>query len=204
MAFSPFTLPTLTSGILLILFIFIFISSLLLIIILKLKINWIIKFSLIIISTVIYISVYQGMMTFAGWPSEQMLPNKFQIHSTFVREPDKFTKENGAIYLWIEQLDEFNVPLGIPRSYELPYTPPLEEEILDVQSKIDLGIDQSASVKKLTQEELDLYNEKNRDSILGKKNTESSGYQAFESINGVFQITFGELEETTLPEKSPF
>jgi len=204
MALSLFTLPVLTSGILIILFIFIFIISLLLIISLKAKINWKLKFLLIALSTFVYVGVYQGMMSFAGWPSEQMLPEKFQIHWTYIREPNKFSGSEGAIYMWIEELDEYNVPFGIPRSFKLPYTPPLEEEIAEVQDNIQNDIEQSASIKKLTQAELDLYNEKNRESTLSPKNKESSGHQSFESLGGVFQITFGELEGVELPEKSPF
>ena len=89
------------------------------------------------------------MMSFSGWPSENVLPDKFQIHWTYVKEPDKFSKTEGAIYIWIEELDEYNIPFGIPRSYKLPYTPPLEEEILDVQSNLEAGEAQSATVKKL-------------------------------------------------------
>ena len=204
MVFSPFALPTLTSGILFLIFIFIFITTISLIIILKSNISWLVKLSLIIISVVVYVAVYQGMMQFSGWPSVEVLPKKFQIHWTFIREPDKFSKKKGAIYMWIEELDEQNIPFGTPRSYELPYTPPLEEEVLGVQGNLELGIEQAATVERLTQDKIDLYNEKNREATTTKKVGDSGGYQTFESLDGVYQITFGDLPELELPEKSPF
>ena len=204
MAFSPFTLPTLTSGILIVFIVFIFLVTLLLIITLKARIDWKLKLLLISSSVVIYIFTYQGMMSFSGWPSEKILPDKFQIHWTYVKEPDKFAKTEGAIYIWIEELDEYNVPRGIPRSYKLPYTPPLEEEVLDVQANLERGKAQSASVKKLDKDEINLYNQKTKENTLTTQDTEKQGYQLFESISGVYQITFGELPEAELPEKSPF
>ena len=204
MVFSPFTIPILTSDILIITAIFVFITIILLIIILRTKINWFAKFLIIVFSTFFFVLSYQGMMSFGGWPRENQLPDKFQIHWTYVKEPDKFTKAEGAIFIWIEELDQYNVPAGTPRSYKLPYTPPLEDEILDVQSHIESGVEQSAEVKKLDKDEIDLYNQKNRENTLQSETKNSQGYQIFDSLGGVYQITFGELPQAELPEKSPF
>ena len=116
MVFSPITLPILTAEIILIISIFIFITVILLLIVLRAQINWIIKLILIIGSSLIYVGTYQGMVNFTGWPTELKLPNKFQIHWTHIREPDKFTKAEVAIYLWVEELAQYNVPSGIPRA----------------------------------------------------------------------------------------
>ena len=79
MVFSPFTLPILTSEIILIISIFIFITVILLLIVLRTQINWVIKLILIVGSSLIYVGTYQGMINFTGWPTEQNLPNKFQF-----------------------------------------------------------------------------------------------------------------------------
>ena len=121
-----------------------------------------------------------------------------------MKEPDKFAKTDGAIYIWIEELDEYNTPLGIPRSYKLPYTPPLEEEVLDVQANIESGQAQSATVKKLNKDEVDIYNEKTRTITLSSDDKDKMGYKFFESTAGTYQITFGDLPEAELPDKSPF
>ena len=204
MTFSPFTLPTLTSGILLVFVVFIFLVTLLLLITLKTSVNWKFKLILIASSLAVYIFTYQGMMSFSGWPSENILPNKFQIHWTYVKEPDKFAKTDGAIYIWIEELDEFNIPLGIPRSYKLPYSPPLEEEVANVQANLEAGEAQSATVKKLNEDEINLYNQKTRIATLSSDDTIKQGYQFFESTGGTYQITFGDLPDVELPDKSPF
>ena len=204
MVFSPITLPILTAEIILIISIFIFITVILLLIVLRAQINWIIKLILIIGSSLIYVGTYQGMVNFTGWPTELKLPNKFQIHWTHIREPDKFTKAEGAIYLWVEELDQYNVPSGIPRAYKLPYTPPLEDAITLVHTNIEQGIDQAAEVQELNDEEIALYNERNRENTLKSKDQEFLGYRMFQSISGVYQITFGDIPETELPDKSPF
>ena len=63
-----------------------------------------------------------------------------------VVEPDRKSADPGAIYLWIEEVDENNVPDGVPRSYRLPYSRPLadrsakaRDEIMQRQAAAGLG-----------------------------------------------------------------
>ena len=55
------------------------------------------------------------------------LPARFQLLWVRVVEPDAKIGDRGAIYLWIEEVDEHNVPDGVPRSYRLPYSRPLAD-----------------------------------------------------------------------------
>ena len=59
-------------------------------------------------------------------------------------------------------------------------------------------------MQELNDEEIALYNERNRENTLKSKDQEFLGYRMFQSISGVYQITFGDLPETELPDKSPF
>jgi hypothetical protein len=45
----------------------------------------------------------------------------------------------GAIYLWVEEVDENNVPSGLPRSYRLPYSLKLAERSLKARDEIMAG-----------------------------------------------------------------
>ena len=96
MVFSPFTIPILTSDILIITAIFVFITIILLIIILRTKINWFAKFLIIVFSTFFYVLSYQGMMSFAGWPSENQLPDKLIVWEKTKLTPLKFPRRDGV------------------------------------------------------------------------------------------------------------
>jgi hypothetical protein len=43
-------------------------------------------------------------------------------------EPHSLEGDPGAIYLWVETLDEGNRPSGVPRAYRLPYRDALAEK----------------------------------------------------------------------------
>jgi hypothetical protein len=56
-----------------------------------------------------------------------------------VVEPDRKISDAGAIYLWVEELDENNVPSGTPRSYRMRYTPPLADRSNKARDEIMAG-----------------------------------------------------------------
>ena len=60
------------------------------------------------------------------------------------------------------------------------------------------------TVKKLNKDEVDIYNEKTRTITLSSDDKDKMGYKFFESTAGTYQITFGDLPEAELPDKSPF
>ncbi len=71
----------------------------------------------------------------SGWPTADPLSPRFQLLWARAVEPDAKSGESGAIYLWVEELDENNVPGGMPRSYRLPYSRPLAERSLKAATK---------------------------------------------------------------------
>ena len=76
-----------------------------------------------------FIEVFFSTKSLLGWPGTGQLPPRFQLLWTRVVEPDPKISDPGAIYLWVEELDENNVPSGTPRSFRLPYTPPLADKL---------------------------------------------------------------------------
>jgi hypothetical protein len=76
------------------------------------------------------------------------LPERFQLVATRVVEPDPFTGNLGAIYLWVEELDENNVPNGRPRSYKLVYTEPLADTADEAQEMINGGEDVQGTMRR--------------------------------------------------------
>jgi hypothetical protein len=73
----------------------------------------------ILVVTVFYYLTWQGYIELLGWPSEQGLPDNFRISWVVIEEPNKLTKEQGAVYLWIRSLDKIGMAKGRPRSFKM-------------------------------------------------------------------------------------
>jgi hypothetical protein len=66
--------------------------------------------------------VFYSTKSLLGWPGTDRLPNRFQLLWTRVVEPDPKLSDPGSMFLWVEEVDENNVPVGVPRSYRMAYT----------------------------------------------------------------------------------
>jgi hypothetical protein len=56
-----------------------------------------------------------------------------------VLEPNASKQFPGAIHLWVEALDERNIPSGEPRAYVVPYSAALAQKTAEAQSEIKKG-----------------------------------------------------------------
>ena len=117
--------------------------------------HWILKVFVIGVTLHLCVSVGLSLSGFAGWPSEDSLPQKFIVHWIVIEEPDKKTKEKGAIYVWATSLGEdgtvaspqwrrFFVTLfpdhfSKPRSHVVPYSKKRHEESEGVLVQIRSG-----------------------------------------------------------------
>ncbi len=84
--------------------------------------RWWIKALAIVVTGGFFVGSYFAIVALLGWPSQDEPPSRFALLATRVVEPDRITGTTGAIYLWVEELDENNVPSGRPRSYGIAYT----------------------------------------------------------------------------------
>src|SRR5215470_7276754 len=78
--------------------------------------HWGIKAAAIAITTSFFGISYFSIAGLIGWPSEARVPEHFQLHWATIVEPDKLNGLAGSIYLWVEALDEANMPAGTPRA----------------------------------------------------------------------------------------
>ena len=67
-----------------------------------------------------FLEVFFATKSLLGWPGTGQLPPRFQLLWTRVVEPDPKIRDPGAIFLWVEEVDDNNVPTGVPRSYRMP------------------------------------------------------------------------------------
>jgi hypothetical protein len=103
------------------------------------RFRWWIKAMAVVVTCGFFIEVFFSTKSLLGWPGTGALPPRFQLLWTRVVEPDPKISDPGAIYLWVEELDENNVPSGTPRSYRLRYTPPLADRSLKARDEIMAG-----------------------------------------------------------------
>ncbi len=101
--------------------------------------SWYVKAATILITSVFYIITYISMPPLLGWPTEQEPPERFRLVSAYVEQPNKLTGDEGAIYLWLTEIDDLSETTE-PRSYKFPYSDPFHEEIIKVQAKLSKNI----------------------------------------------------------------
>jgi hypothetical protein len=100
---------------------------------------WWLKAGAIVVASAFFIEIFFASKGLLGWPGTGALPQRFQLLWSRVIEPDPKMSAKGAIYLWVEEVDENNVPSGLPRSYRLPYSVKLADRALKARDEIMAG-----------------------------------------------------------------
>ncbi len=155
--------------------------------------RWWIKGGAIVVTGLFFLGAYLAIASLLGWATNAEIPPRFQLVATRVIEPDPATGNPGALYLWVEELDENNVPNGRPRSYRLPYTAPAAEEIEEPQNRVDEGEEVQGMVRE--QEPGDDPAEPEGEAGAGDRNP-GGAYPEFE-----FNLAFDNLAPVVLPDK---
>ena len=138
---------------------------------------WVIKSIVITIATLFSIVVLLSLKDFIGWPSKSTLPQEFQLHWAIIDEPDKIKNTEGAIYMWVTELDKENK--GLPRAYKINYTRKNHEEIMKGLISLGDGIQQKGEKVKV------------------KENIDID-----EDLSNLQEIVIYELPKPLLPEKN--
>jgi hypothetical protein len=115
--------------------------------------RWWVKAAAIIVTSVFFVEAFFSTKSLLGWPGSGRLPARFQLLWTRVVEPDPKIHDAGAIFLWVEEVDENNVPTGTPRSYRLPYTKPMADRSLKARDEIMSGNPQEGTAEDLAENE---------------------------------------------------
>jgi hypothetical protein len=109
--------------------------------------RWWIKAAAIVVVSAFFVEDFYATGSLLGWPGRGRLPARFQLLWTRVVEPDPKLHDPGAIFLWVEEVDENNVPLGTPRSYRVAYSKPLEDKVLKARDEIMSGNPQEGTAE---------------------------------------------------------
>ena len=112
---------------------------LLLLVVLTARLGWRVKAVIIIVTSLFFVEAFFSTRDLLGWPGTGQLPGKFQLLWARIVEPDLKSSTKGAVYLWVEEIDANNVPLGVPRAYQLPYSRPLADRSMAARDQIMEG-----------------------------------------------------------------
>ena len=167
---------------------------------------WWVKAVAIVVTSVFFVEAFFATKDLLGWPRTGQLPARFQLLWVRVVEPDLKTSNPGAIYLWIEAVDENNVPDGVPRSYRLAYSRPLADRAVKAREQIMSGKPQQG----LAEDDLG----ENENQKAADSNQQRSGARAepgsttvdldqFRLLQQAQRVEFSPMPVPTLPPKGP-
>jgi hypothetical protein len=91
------------------------------------RLDWRLKAGLILLVSAFYIVDFRSARALLGWASPDSLPPHFKLLGARIIEPHSLAGDKGAIFLWVEEVDEDNFPSGDPRLFRLPYNVKLAE-----------------------------------------------------------------------------
>ena len=111
--------------------------------------RWWIKAAAIVISGFFFAGSYFAVSALLGFPTGAKVPERFSLVATRTVEPNKANGDSGAIYLWVEKLNDKNVPSGLPISYQLGYTNALADTINAAQKRLNAGEFVEGSLRKI-------------------------------------------------------
>ena len=123
--------------------------------------KWYFKTACISAFCIFTIIFWSSIYSFLGWPAnEDDIPEKILIHWIIIKEPNKFTKFEGKIYVLLESVEEEEVNAVLklfgykrsridPRLYGLPYDRGLHEQLeKNVMSRLRKGRPVIGTLKK--------------------------------------------------------
>jgi hypothetical protein len=166
------------------------------------RFRWWIKGAAIVVTSGFFIEAFFATKSLLGWPGTGQLPHHFQLLWTRVVEPDPKISDPGAIYLWVEELDENNVPSGTPRSYKLKYTPPLADRSNKAKDEIMAGNPQEGMATEMEDTE-EVKSEVKLDQATGPNRPEVGISKVeMEMLRQAQQIEFRALSGVPLPPKN--
>jgi hypothetical protein len=162
---------------------------------------WWLKAGIIVVTSGFFVESFYATNSLLGWPGAGALPHRFQLLWTRVVEPDPKLSDPGSIYLWVEELDENNVPSGTPRSYRLKYTAPLAEKSNKAKDEIMAGNPQEGNASDM-EEGQDSKTEAKLDQLTGPNRPEVGISNVdMELLRQAQQVEFRPLSAPPLPPK---
>ena len=102
--------------------------------------HWVLK-GLAVISTAFFsVFLWQSLGNIQGYPTNQELPEEFEIKWIVVAEPNQKTEDEGAIYIWLKDSKEISKEFeNVPRVHKTGYSRERHQQAAKIQAKIGKG-----------------------------------------------------------------
>ncbi|MBI2992667.1 MAG: hypothetical protein HYY48_00635 [Gammaproteobacteria bacterium] len=94
--------------------------------------------SALAVTVALYAITLMSLPQLLGWPAKESPPDRFRFVAADIQQPDKATRDPGAIYLWVTDAAELSTSPP-PRAYRLPYSGPLHEVVGSAMAKLQSG-----------------------------------------------------------------
>ncbi|WP_257166773.1 hypothetical protein [Bradyrhizobium sp. SRS-191] len=115
------------------------IGALLLLVLVYARLPWPVKAVAVVVTSAFYVGSFVGARGLLGWASVDRLPKAFKVLQVRIVDPHSVEGDPGAVYLWVEKLDEDNRPSGVPRAYRIPYSDTLADKAQHAADQIAAG-----------------------------------------------------------------
>ena len=115
------------------------VGALLLVMLVYARVPWSAKALAVVVTSAFYVVSFIGVRGLLGWASVDKLPVIFKLLQSRIVEPHSLEGDSGSIYLWVEALDEANIPSGVPRAYRIPYSDSLADKTDKAAGEIAAG-----------------------------------------------------------------
>ena len=110
---------------------------------------WPLRLMTVVLVPAFGLSIWSAMPSYKGWPTSDPPPEKALFLWSAVREPNPFTGDPGAIYVWLVPLPGESTksanPLGYeparqePRAYRLTYSRPTHQMVEGAMGAVQQG-----------------------------------------------------------------
>ncbi len=95
--------------------------------------RWPIKAAATVITSALIVGTYVVIGAMIGWPSTDRLPHRASFLASRIVEPDNFTGDPGVIFVWLQGIDDKNLPVGEPRAYKIAYSRAVAKDVVEAQ-----------------------------------------------------------------------
>lgn len=177
--------------------------------------RWWVKAGVMVVTAGVFISAYSVISGLIGWPSPSQLPQRFSLLHTYVEEPDKQRDFAGNIYLWVQEIDDNQIPIAAPRAYVMPYVVETMKGVTQSQEMLDRGEKVLGESKTQVTETGEKNGEDNggeasgdHEANRGQINTSNGGTKSNNSAGSIFgfpggqTVNFSPMPAVSLPRKS--
>ena len=165
--------------------------------------HWGVKAAAVAITSAFFGVSYLSIAGLIGWPSEARMPERFQLHWATVIEPDKLNGLPGSIFLWVEALDESNMPAGTPRAFRVPYSRELADRISHAKERIEQGKEQAGTARDLDLAESAPDEDRRLAGAPPRRDEPGSAGDPAAFIQHMPSIEFEDMPPPALPPKPP-